>query len=252
MCLILIAWKSHPRYPVIIAANRDEFYERPSTPAHFWKEAPDILAGRDIRQGGTWLGINRDGRFAAITNFRGSQTPQPGKRSRGELVASFLMGDRQPAFYSQEVARRRTDYNPFNLLVGSSQVLGYCDSSSDRAQTLPPGLYALGNNRLDQGADKETAGIEALRDTLYQQLSVSALIQMLRNEQASIDSPNVLERGLSARFIHLPDGGYGTRASTALLIDNEGHIEFAEQNYDDKGRAGELQHFQLQVATKTL
>lgn len=249
MCLILIAWKSHPQYPVIVAANRDEYYDRPSVAAHFWKEAPSVLAGRDLRQGGSWLGIDRDGRFAGITNFRGGETPCPQKRSRGELVAGFLISEQPAAQYSAAVAEKRAHYNPFNLITGDSEGLYYCDNTTAEAQPLPPGVYALGNNRLHSGGAKEAAGVRDLRAAMFHQLSTDNLLQMLRDDQPNFDGDDPLERGLSSRFIHLP--GYGTRASTALLINQHGEIQFAEQNYNECGTSEEQVNILLEASVRT-
>jgi uncharacterized protein with NRDE domain len=124
MCLILLAWQTHPDYPLVVAANRDEFFARPSAPAGFWTDHPDLLAGRDLHAGGTWLGVSRKRRFAALTNFREGGLQRPDSPSRGALVADFLAGESDPHRYLEELASRGSEYNGFNLFVGDRHRLG--------------------------------------------------------------------------------------------------------------------------------
>lgn len=239
MCLILIAWQSHPRYPLVVAANRDEFYERPTVGAHFWKDAPALLAGRDLRQGGTWLGLNRDGRFAAITNYRGGESANAGKRSRGELVANYLLSRQNAEAYLSALEPLKNQYNPFNLLVGDRHALAYSDDESEGWRQLPVGVHALGNHRLNSETAKEEEGCRALERVLRDGAEPDALLAVLADTAPTTDSDNPLERGLSSRFIRLPDTGYGTRASTAIRIDRDGNVDFVEQSFDEGGPAGE-------------
>ena len=125
MCLILLAWKSHRRFPLVVAANRDEFFARPAASAWFWNDAPDVFGGRDLEAGGTWLGITRHGRFAALTNYRDPQRQVAGKRTRGDLVAGFLRGTASPADYAAGVTQSGGDYNGFNLLIADRNELRY-------------------------------------------------------------------------------------------------------------------------------
>ena len=152
MCLIVIGWRAHPDYPLVVAANRDEFFARPSAPVDFWPEAPQILAGRDLEAGGTWLGVTRHGRFAALTNYREGGRQHPDAPSRGALVADYLAGTADAGAYLQAVAARGGDYNGFNLFAGDGERLGYYSNRSGEAATprwLSPGIYGLSNHLLD-------------------------------------------------------------------------------------------------------
>jgi uncharacterized protein with NRDE domain len=150
MCLILIAWQAHPDYPLVVAANRDEFFARPAAAAAFWPEAPQVLAGRDLEAGGSWLGISRAQRFAALTNYREGGRVASNARSRGALVADFLSGDTRPSAYLAQVAARAVDYNGFNLFVADGQCLAYYANRGDSPpRLLSPGIYGLSNHLLD-------------------------------------------------------------------------------------------------------
>jgi uncharacterized protein with NRDE domain len=150
MCLILIAWQAHPDYPLVVAANRDEFFARPAAAAAFWPEAPQVLAGRDLEAGGSWLGISREQRFAALTNYREGGRVATNARSRGALVADFLSGHASPSAYLAQVAARAVDYNGFNLFVADGQCLAYYANRGDSPpRFLSPGIYGLSNHLLD-------------------------------------------------------------------------------------------------------
>ncbi len=251
MCLILLSWKSHLRYPVVVAANRDEFYSRPSVAAHFWKDAPAILAGRDLRQGGSWLGLNHDGRFAAITNFRGGQSADAGGRSRGELIANYLRGDSSPSEFLQQLERFKRRYNPFNLLLGNRDELLYTDDEHSGWRRLPPGVYALGNDRLGHGSRKERNGISELRQALHDGADLDQLLAILADSAPAENGEDSLHQKLSARFIQLPEIGYGTRASTVLRIANDGSTDFVERRFDEAGNADDSPRFRLTVGNST-
>ena len=152
MCLIVLAWRQHREYPLLLAANRDEFHRRPAAPADFWPQQPALLAGRDLEAGGTWLGISRSGRFAAVTNIRDPDAQGSAPRSRGELTRDFLAGAAPPAAYLDAVAARRGDYLGFNLLLGDSEALWYLHgggASWAAPRRLAPGIHGLSNAALD-------------------------------------------------------------------------------------------------------
>ena len=150
MCLLIFAHQLSADYPLMVAANRDEFYARPTAPAAFWPEYPGLLAGRDLEQGGTWMGVTREGRFAAVTNYRDPDVAMPAPRSRGELPLDYLAGSTTPASYLAELAKRGGEYAGFNLLVGDRDSLWYFANSGGQApRALSPGLYGLSNARLD-------------------------------------------------------------------------------------------------------
>ena len=150
MCLILFAWQAHPDYPLVVAANRDEWRERPAAPATWWDDAPDILAGRDLEAGGTWLGVTRSGRFAAITNFRDPADRRSTAPSRGQLVADFLRGDDSPRNYLEALSPKAARYNGFNLLLADEKSMCYFGSREGEIIDVPPGIHGLSNHLLDE------------------------------------------------------------------------------------------------------
>ena len=143
MCIILVAWHAHPTYPLVVAANRDEFFSRPSAAAAFWPDQPDVVAGRDLDAGGTWLGLTRNGRFAALTNFRDPAGHRTKRRSRGQLVAGFLTDKSGPEAYLQGVAATAGEFNGYNLLVGDRHSLAWFSNVTGQERLLPPGIYGL-------------------------------------------------------------------------------------------------------------
>jgi uncharacterized protein with NRDE domain len=250
MCLIVFAWKYHPDYPLIMAANRDEYYQRPTILADFWEDQPNILAGRDITSGGTWLGINRQGRFAAVTNYREGQQ-HPSSRSRGELTANFLGSDIGIKQYAQHVIDEGDQYNGFNLLLGDGDQLYYCSNRQPQLQKVLPGIYSLSNHLLDSPWPKAIHAKEALEPLLKTPvIDQELLIQSLQRRESFADEylPDTgvglaLERMLSPPFITSKD--YGTRCTTILLTNNQAETTFVEQNYGDGGVSGERKMFNL-------
>ena len=240
MCLILLAWQCHPRYPLVVAANRDEFFARPTAAAWFWADAPDVFAGRDLEAGGTWLGITRHGRFAALTNYRDPQRQLPGKRTRGELVAGFLCGTGSPAAYANGIAASGGNYNGFNLLVADRDAL-HCVSNVDGvARRLAPGIYGLSNHLLDTPWPKIARARGRLADSLDAVPDTAPLFDLLRDETIAPDAelPRTgvsleWERLLSAAFVRSPD--YGTRNSTVALLGIDGHADFEERSFGPGG-----------------
>ncbi len=239
MCLILFAYNAHPRYRLILAANRDEFYKRPTAPLKYWEDHPHILAGRDLEQMGTWMGITRSGCFAAITNYRSPLTNRPNAPSRGHLVADFLI-DHQPVVdYLQKIRSGAKQYNGFNLIVGDREGVHYYSNQNDRpARRLQPAIYGLSNHLLNTTWPKVNQGKQALSSLLREKNRIDAdqLIEILQDQQVPADDqlPNTgiglrLEQILSPIFITSPD--YGTRSSSALLIDKDGNVIFCERTW---------------------
>jgi uncharacterized protein with NRDE domain len=238
MCIILLAYKSHPVYPLVLAANRDEFYERPTAVAHFWEDAAGLLGGRDLERGGTWLGVTDTGRIAAITNFR-----EPGQRltdapSRGLLVSDFLRSHETPETYLERLATDGAPYNGFNLIVGDSRRLCYYSNRAQAYQTLAPGVYGVSNHLLDTPWPKVTRGKAALAEILAagDALQPDAIFRLLADRSCADDGclPDTgvgleLERTLSPLFITSPI--YGTRSSTVLLQDHEDRMTFIERTF---------------------
>lgn len=244
MCLIVLAWRPGHPLPLIVAANRDEFYARPARPLAAWEDAPGVYAGRDLEAGGSWLGIGPDGRFAALTNLR-DPGQALGARSRGELVAGFLRGTASPADYLAQVRARAGEYSGFNLLVGDSRQLCYFNPRSGAPRELPPGLHGVSNAVLDTPWPK----LERARAALAERLADAdpqALLELLADTRRPADGqlPETgvglaTERLLSSVFIASPN--YGTRASSVLKVHADGRREFLERSFGPQGaRLGDV------------
>jgi len=238
MCLILLSFKMHPRYPLVFAANRDEFYERPSEPVSFWPDAPDVLAGRDLKDGGMWMGITRKGRIAAVTNYRDPTSIKTDAPSRGWLVRDFLFGQDEPEAYLEKIAARVDQYNGFSLILGDASQLYYF-SNRGRMSELSPGLYGLSNHLLDAPWPKVDRGKAALAALLNREEKpeMEELFNILSDPSRPDDDrlPDTgvgleWERILSAVFIASPT--YGTRSSTILMIDRKNHVVLAERVFN--------------------
>lgn len=238
MCILLLSLRQHRRYPLVVAANREEDYARPARAADFWDDAPELLAGRDLSAGGTWLGITRAGRFAAITNFRDPPSKRAGRPSRGHLVSAFLLGEDTPAAYLAGVADRADRYNGFSLIVGAGEDWLYFSNREGQVRRLGPGLYGLSNHLLDTPWPKVKRGKQALAALLTTggELETQALFAMLADRTVAADAelPDTgfgleRERALSAQFVTM--GTYGTRCSTAVLVDHDGNVDFSERSF---------------------
>lgn len=242
MCLILFSYDLHRDYRLVFAANRDEYYSRPTRSIGPWEDAPEIIAGRDMQAGGTWLGISRNGRLAAITNYRDPSEVLADPVSRGSLAADFLRGGPTAESYvhrlhSPEVRHR---YNGFNLLVGDGSGLWYFSNRGGQPQRLVPGLYGLSNHLLDTPWPKVETGkrrLKALLETpgvIDPEAVFTMLFDHTRPPDAQLPDTGVAlarERTLSPLFISSP--GYGTRSSSLLLVGRSGEVDFLERSYDD-------------------
>lgn len=250
MCLILFAHRAHPEYRLVLAANRDEFYDRPTAPAAPWPDAPGVVAGRDLRGGGTWLAVGPGGRWAALTNHRDPAEFGRAAPSRGELVAGFLRGGDPPAAYLARLAPRAGEYNGFNLLVGDAAGVHWLGNRSGTGpREVEPGVHGLSNAHLDTPWPKVTRGTAAL-GTLLRPGATPApdpLLEILLDDALAADHDlpdtgveRALERALSAMFIRTP--GYGTRSSTALLVRHDGSSTLVERSYAPGGPPREARH----------
>lgn len=242
MCLIVVGWQVHPDYPLVVAANRDEFFARPSAPAGFWPQAPDILGGRDLEAGGSWLGVSRNQRFAALTNFREGGKQRPDAPSRGALVADFLAGTADPAAYLEALAPRAADYNGFNLFVGDGRRLACFSNRGAGLRWLEPGIYGLSNHLLDTPWPKLTAAKARFAQALRQLPASAPFFELLADREIVTDDslpktgvPLAWERLLSAVFVVSPD--YGTRASTLLSAHRDGRVSLSERSFGPGGVA---------------
>lgn len=250
MCLLVLAWRAHPRYRLTVAANRDEFHERPTAPLARWPEPNDILAGQDLRAGGTWFAIDRARRFGAVTNFRDLQRPRRSAPSRGGLVPTFLSQSASPGEF---LARLETDapgYSGLNLLIGDTEELWYASNRTDRfARPLTPGVYGLSNEYLDTPWPKLRRVRErfdawlttAPTDPVAELFTLLADRTPAESPQPAPGSPHQSglspewEKALSAPFVIHPT--YGTRSTTVLLLEPTGRLTMAERRFDPTGAA---------------
>jgi len=247
MCLILVAWRAHPDYPLVLAANRDEFHARPTAAAAWWPDPP-ILAGRDLAAAGTWLGVARDGRFAALTNYRDPAHQRAEAPSRGGIVPWTLAAGLPANERLQQLHGRASRYNGFNLLFDDGEHLAVYESVPDRGVLLAPGVYGLSNHLLDTPWPKVIAAKAALGAALAHLPDRTALLELLRDEAQAPEEqlPRTglslaWERLLSSAFVRAPD--YGTRCSTILLMDRRGRVDFDEWSWDAHGDPGEHRHY---------
>ena len=240
MCLVLIAWRGAAKYPCVLAANRDELHSRPTAAAHWWQSQPPILAGQDLLAGGTWLGLTRTGRFAALTNYRDPEQRRLGTPSRGTLVATILQsGD--PIERSLEQLRSvSADYNGFSLLFSDGERLAIFESARGSGRVLGPGIYGLSNHLLDTPWPKVQTAKSRLSRTLADLSTTDAILALLRDEAPAPDDqlPRTgvsldWERLLSSAFVRAPE--YGTRCSTVLRIDESRRACFDEWSWDAAG-----------------
>lgn len=252
MCLVACALNQHPKYPFILVANRDEFRERPSAPAHFWKDDPNILAGIDLKMNGTWLGITCIGRLALITNYRDLRNLRSDAPSRGELVSNFLRSQDSGEAYIKSIADP-SDYNGFNLLVGNVESLSWFSNEHGEPAKLENGIFGLSNALLDTPWPK----VELLKNGLSHQLnSEDVLPDELFALLASIQKPTddslpdtgvglELERMLSSAFINTEK--YGTVCSTIILMDQNKNVQFIERSFDKFGKVNGEVRFELEL-----
>jgi uncharacterized protein with NRDE domain len=240
MCLIVLAWRARPDLPLVIAANRDEWRERPAEPARWWADHPDLLAGRDLQAGGTWLGITRQGRFAAVTNFRDPSDKRSTARSRGTLVTEFLLGKDSPARFLASLSAHAEEYNGFNLVLGDPDSLFYYGSREGEPRAIEPGMHALSNHLLDEPWPKVVRGRERMQAALEERDPSSALFDLLSDVDGAPDEllPQTgvglaWERRLASALI--TGQGYGTRASTVLTVAASGKAVLEERTREPDG-----------------
>lgn len=242
MCLVLIAKGIHPRFPMVLAANRDEYYQRPAEQAHFWQDNPGILSGRDLEKGGTWLAVDRRGRIAAVTNFREPSRKKRGHRSRGYLVSEYVMGDLVPSDYLDRLSGQVDEYDSFNLFVGDRNTLCFISTFNRELQQLRSGIYGISNGDLDYPWPKVVKGKQVMQQILESdRLDTGRLFELLQDRETPPDGdlPETgvgldIERMLSPIFVNGKE--YGTRCSTVITLDNENNLYFAEVTYDVQGR----------------
>lgn len=248
MCILFVAINQHPKFPLIVCANRDEFYQRPTLPAHKWSQEENaILAGKDRQAGGSWLGINPQGFFCAVTNFRKGKSDKKYQKSRGELVTTFLTERYQKINEFQQFLADNSDtYGPFNLVYGNLDRL-YCYSSENkRNQVLCDGFHSISNGFIDEYWPKMSSGVNQLQELIIDSWDVDhkeRMLSLLRDDTQASDD-NLPKTGVSDQWekllssIFIATENYGTRASTVLLQSITGEITFIEQTYQQLGIQG--------------
>jgi len=252
MCLILMAWQVHPDYPMVIAANRDEFHQRPTASATWWADRPDLLAGRDLQAHGTWLGMTRSGRIAALTNFRDPSQIKSHAPSRGELVVEMLETHSDMRARLERLRSTSARYAGFNLLCTDGRELGVFESVPASGRLLGPGIYGLSNHLLDTPWPKVERAKSTLAAALRNPPEDATLLELLRDDRkpADEDLPRTgisleWERLLSSAFII--DGVYGTRSSTVIRVGVDGHAAFREWTWRADGTLEGQVSFEFEI-----
>lgn len=254
MCLLAFQYDEHPEYRLVFAGNRDEFYDRPTAAAGYWEDAPHVLAGRDLKAGGTWMGVTTAGHWGVVTNIHDQVEYRKNARSRGTLVADYLREEPDPRSYLEHVAANAEQYNGFNLLLGTPDSLYYFSNRASSVERVEPGLHGLSNEQLNSPWPKVKRATSALQRLLDEEaVSTDALLEVLedrtpapRDELPDTGLDQEREQALSSIFI---DGdAYGTRASTVLLIDRSGDVTFVERTFE-RGKRLETKRFHFQIRT---
>ncbi len=254
MCLVLFAYNVHEEYPLILAANRDEFYCRPANPVDFWKNRPNILAGKDLQGGGTWLGITRQGNFATLTNYRDPSSFKTESLSRGNIVFDYLASKEETSSYLHKLTVENIFYNGFNLIAGNIDQLFYFSNITGKVKRISKGVHGLCNHLLNTPWPKVKKGKKRLSEIIASNTSIdlNALRELMHDKSPAPDEelPDTgvglkLERLLSPIFISSPE--YGTRTTTILTIDSKNTINFQEINYQEENDTGKSKEFCLTV-----
>lgn len=241
MCVLAFAWRAHPRWPLVVAGNRDELHARPAQPLARWDRPSHLIAGRDLQSGGTWLGVSEQGRFAVVTNLRGYGMPEPDRPSRGELVTDVLSGE---GSYADPRSAQLSDFNPFNLIAADrDQACFLSNRPKDVRTLLAPGIYGLSNGALDEPWPKTLRLKGMLLEWIVRDAKQpEVLLDDLREEslpgvgmRTAVSSDAPQEPPLTPIFIRNPV--YGTRCSTVVAIDDRGRGVIIERRYDPAGDA---------------
>jgi len=254
MCILFIAIEQHRDYPLIIAANRDEFFARPTLASDFWPEHPNLLAGKDEEAGGTWMGVTREGKLASLTNIRDPKRQLDSARSRGELVTHYLTEQQQDSAYLAFLKASANQYNGYNLLYGDWQKLAVYNNHLNTYEHLSKGVYGLSNANLNSPWPKINKGMQALDAYCYDghPIEPEVLFALLQDRHLAEDDmlPKTgvsieWERKLSSIFINTE--GYGTRSSTVLLVDKNQHLHWYERTYNSQAECVGEKRFDFQI-----
>ena len=248
MCLIAFAWQAHPEYQLVVAANRDEWHDRPAAPAAWWSDHPNVLAGRDLKAGGTWLGITRNGRFAALTNFRDPSGRKADAPTRGKLVSDFLIGNMGAREYLLSLRERASAFQGFNLLVGDGASLQYFSSRIGEILAVPPGIHALSNHTLNEPWPKVEKAKSAMGAALQGEMAWDArqmAIYELLSDTTTAPDDALPDSGVGLKWERVLSPAmiigekYGTRCSTVVCVASGGDVVFEEKTRD---AIGEVTH----------
>jgi uncharacterized protein with NRDE domain len=253
MCLLLLANKNHPKYKLIIAANRDEFYKRPAEPAQFWNKNKFLLAGKDLEGKGTWLGITKNGKFAALTNYRDISKIKANAPTRGKLVSDFLLENIKPENYCKSLLNKADDYNGYNLIFGNIQKLFYFSNISKDFTEVKKGIHGLSNHLLDTPWPKVVKAKEEFEKLLKkEQINEKQIFNLLYDNTTFKEKllpktglPIEMEKLVSPIFTLTEN--YGTRSSSVILIDNYNNVSFTEKSYNNKKENFNSNHFEFKI-----
>ncbi len=237
MCLIVFANNFHPDYKLIFAANRDEFYNRPTEAAKFWKDHPELLAGKDLQAGGTWMGITKSGRFAAITNYRDMKNIKENAPSRGNITFDFLVSNISPEKYFNQIKNKLKDYNGFNLILGDVDSLFYISNIKSELVKIETGIHGLSNAFINTRWPKVQKSKMRLEDAIKgNQISADRLMNIL-DDKSYAEDENLPDTGVGKEFekvlssVFIKTEKYGTRCSTVLLVDLQDNVQFIERTF---------------------
>ncbi|MBQ0138290.1 MAG: NRDE family protein [Kurthia sp.] len=245
MCIITLVYKVSANKPLVVVANRDEFYERPAMPAYFWQEDKQVIGGKDLEKMGSWLAIHKNHRFAAVTNYRDFTLNQLGEKSRGFIVNDFILGNQDSQSFLEKIKQEGSSYGPMNVIVYDGSTMAHYNNVTDSIQEMQPGIHCVTNATLNTPWPKAER-MKQLVAARYEEESVVDLLEIGKDIEKPTDArlpstgiPIEMERELSSIFVKRED--YGTRCTTALQIDRNGQIDFAEQSYE-KGMPSEIVH----------
>lgn len=256
MCILFLAVNQHPRYPLIIAANRDEFYARPTASSHYWPSMPNMLAGQDLEAGGTWMGVSAEGRFAALTNIRAPSPPRIESRTRGELVTQFIENGIDASQYATQLSANHNRYRGYNLLFGHWNSLQVYNNHLDRVEQVEDGYHGLSNAHFNAPWPKIEFGKAQMQHICEQsdEVDLEALFELMRNETKAPDAdlpktgiPFEKEKQLSSVFINIPD--YGTRGTTIMSVDHAGNVNWCERVYNAAGEQESQKCFEFKITS---
>ena len=253
MCLIAFAYNMHPEYKLVLMANRDEFYKRPTRAAQFWnnEHKPDLLAGKDLEGGGTWMGVTKTGKWAALTNYRDPNWTRDNPPTRGNIALNYLTDSYSPEQYLNELQKTALQYEGFNVLVGDKENLFHYSNANDKITKLEPGIHGVSNAVLNTSWPKLKFAKDELSNAVNRDnLNKELLFKVLKNDQQAAEKaipntgiPHELEKAISPVFIQTEN--YGTRCSTLIFINRNGSVSFTERRFSEKGEPFEENTFEL-------